>query len=503
MRSGRRRFLSAALAGLTAKGGTTIQGGLVNESAGPGHRLRDRMPHSTPVETRRAPLVIVGAGVAGLSAAWQLARRGFHDFAVLEMEREAGGNARWGRNEVSAYPWAAHYLPVPGPHSTLVRELAAELGLLQNGHWDERHLCHAPQERLFLHGRWQEDLEPHIGLTRADAAEFRRLEDLLAEARATRRFTIPMEEGLARCGPAERELDRLTFAAWLRHHGMRSHYVHWYADYATRDDYGTSAEHASAWAGIHYFAAREPEDKGPLTWPQGNGWIVERMLRRLARYVEPRSLVWRIEPAGVRYRVLTERTTWLADAVIFAAPTFLASYLIDPAPPAWPLTYAPWLTANLTLEGWPANKGAEYAWDNVIYDSPGLGYVIATHQNLGVYTPRTVWTYYTALNQGEPADMRRVLLGGDWAYWRERVLTDLERAHPDIRRWVSRIDIMRLGHAMPRPTPGAIFNDERRRRARPHGRLIYANSDLSALSLFEEAQYRGVTAADAALRALR
>jgi len=78
----------------------------------------------------------------------------------------------------------------------------------------------------------------------------------------------------------------------------------------------------------------------------------------------------------------------------------------------------------------------------------------------------------------------------------------LERVHHDIRQCVSRIDIMRLGHAMARPTVGAIFSGERRKLANPHGRLLFANSDLSGFSIFEEAQYRGVTAADAVLHHL-
>jgi hypothetical protein len=40
------------------------------------------------------------------------------------------------------------------------------------------------------------------------------------------------------------------------------------------------------------------------------------------------------------------------------------------------------------------------------------------------------------------------------------------------------------------------------RRARPEGTLVYAHSDLSALPLFEEAQYRGVAAAQHVLRLL-
>jgi hypothetical protein len=164
------------------------------------------------------------------------------------------------------------------------------------------------------------------------------------------------------------------------------------------------------------------------------------------------------------------------------------------------LAYAPWVVANLTLHRWPENRGLEPAWDNVIYGSPSLGYVIATHQNLNRHQPETVWTWYMALAAGRAADQRRLLLGGGYGYWKEIVLTDLERAHPDIRRCVRRLDIFRIGHAMPRPSPGAIFHPERARRARHSGSLVFANSDLSALSLFEEALYRGVSAADHILR---
>ena len=90
-----------------------------------------------------------------------------HDFVVLEMEPGAGGNARWGESDVCAFPWAAHYVPVPGRAAPLVRELFTDLGLFDGERWDERYLVHAPRERLFIHGRWQEGLEPAVGPTAA------------------------------------------------------------------------------------------------------------------------------------------------------------------------------------------------------------------------------------------------------------------------------------------------------------------------------------------------
>jgi hypothetical protein len=61
---------------------------------------------------------------------------------------------------------------------------------------------------------------------------------------------------------------------------------------------------------------------------------------------------------------------------------------------------------------------------------------------------------------------------------------------------------MRMGHAMARPKVGAIFSPERRALAKPLGRILFANSDLSGFSIFEEAQYRGVLAAERLLNAL-
>ena len=99
--------------GLWRKTDRKITGGFVNDSFPLGHRLRDRAAFRAPTQQLRIPIVIVGGGMAGLNAAWHLDKRGFHDFVLLEMEQQAGGNSRWGENEISKFPWAAHYVPVP------------------------------------------------------------------------------------------------------------------------------------------------------------------------------------------------------------------------------------------------------------------------------------------------------------------------------------------------------------------------------------------------------
>jgi hypothetical protein len=59
---------------------------------------------------------------------------------------------------------------------------------------------------------------------------------------------------------------------------------------------------------------------------------------------------------------------------------------------------------------------------------------------------------------------------------------------------------MRMGHAMARPVPGSIFSETRLKLARRSGNVIFANSDISGFSIFEEAQYRGVKAAERAMQ---
>jgi len=57
--------------------------------------------------------LIVGGGVAGLSAAWQLKQQNFSDWHLLELEDSVGGNSKSGKNEICEYPYGAHYLPIP------------------------------------------------------------------------------------------------------------------------------------------------------------------------------------------------------------------------------------------------------------------------------------------------------------------------------------------------------------------------------------------------------
>lgn len=500
-------------------------GDLLGPSFQAGHRLRGgAWPAAT--EERRIPVLIVGGGIAGLSAAWWLQRQGHTGFRLLELENQAGGNARHGENPVSAFPWGAHYLPLPGVELYWVRLLLAELGVLQGDpeapepRYEERHLCFAPRERLFLHGAWQEGLLPKRGTSRRDREQYRRFFARMDELRALRgndgkrAFALPMEESSR--DPALLRLDLGSMQDWLLEQGFDSPYLHWYVNYACRDDFGCDYRQTSAWAGLHYFAGRtgngeDAQAGAVLTWPEGNGWIVRRLLEKLNPWVLPRQLAIRMQDFSDEVAVdvfdleQNRVVRWRAQQVVWAAPSFLLPHVCPGLPAAVhravrDFDYAPWLVANLTLADFPAAwPGVALSWDNVLYQSPALGYVVATHQAWRSRQQGTVFTYYFPLSGVTPAEGRRLLLERNGYDWSEAILADLSRPHPDLRTLATRLDIFRWGHAMIRPTPGFLWGGARRVPAGGWGRIHPAHSDLSGFSLFEEAQYRGIVAAQRVL----
>jgi len=60
--------------------------------------------------------------------------------------------------------------------------------------------------------------------------------------------------------------------------------------------------------------------------------------------------------------------------------------------------------------------------------------------------------------------------------------------------------VWRWGHAMVRPVPGFVSQVAMRQGPMLSPGLFHAHSDMSGLSLFEEAHYRGTAAAEAAMR---
>jgi hypothetical protein len=478
-------------------------GSLVGASQDVGHRLRQ--PGSLPQPSRweSHDVAIVGSGVAGLAAAWRLAAAGIRDVAMFELEPVAGGTSRSG----GAYPWGAHYVIAPSPDDRVLTRLLREMGVMEGDSIAEQFLCRDPEERLFYRGRWYEGLYLEAGASHEDIRQLRAFEAEIArwsswrDGRGRRAFAIPTAHG---SDDAEvTALDRQSMAQWLDGRGFTSPRLRWLVDYACRDDYGSRLADTSAWAGIFYFASRE--ERPTVTWPQGNGRIVEHLGRSA-----PSRNGWLVvdvvptEPGADLIAVRGDEAVGVhAKRVIFAGPQFVAGRVLRPwrdAPPAHlrEFTYGSWLVANLALRERPLSAGFPLAWDNVLYESPSLGYVVATHQQ-GIERGPTVLTYYYALCESDPRSERERLLSAGRDEWAEVVLADLSRAHPDLRALTTQLDVMRWGHAMIRPRPGFVWSPARTQASRPLGAIHFANTDLSAVALCEEALDQGVRAGEEVL----
>lgn len=510
-------------------------------------RLGQGLALPAPAVVHRANVVIAGGGMAGLAAARALELSGVQGVALLDTQPAMGGNSQGGSMSGLACPLGAHYLPLPGDDASEVQDWLEALGLRQRraGRWqyDERHLCHSPQERLFWQGAWHEGLLPVDGVAPRTLEQYELFARSVAQEMDRAPFAMPSIRVWQRQGrlpAAHAALDGQTMQAWLVQQGIDDAQLIWYLEYCCRDDFGAGLARVSAWAGIHYFASRHgfsaprrqdertPEDAGDavLTWPQGNGWLSQQLVAGLGctDLQTDCSVLSIAESAdGVEIDVYhhgrQQHERWLAARCIVALPSFIAARVVRDAPDflravAGRLDWAPWLVANIHLQRPLADRpGADPAWDNVLFADPnagGLGYVDAGHQGLDRLTPRpTVLSYYQAL--GDWPDGRAQLLGQPFGFWRDRIVGSLLVPHPDLLHKATRMEITRYGHAMAIPRPGdqqllsqvALQSLHRGRSALCAGervallptpgtrRLWFAHSDWAGYSVLEEAFTRG------------
>lgn len=500
-------------------------GEIVGASDDIGHRIRDGLNISLSQDrSERFRVVIVGGGVAGLSAARRLVNAGIEDFVLLELEQAPGGTARSGTSPLVPYPWGAHYLPAPMSANEPLISLLEEMGIIEGRDDDgepiiaEQFLCRDPEERVFYRGRWYEGLYLNAGASAEDAAQLSafnaEVSRLVAwrDSRGRRAFSIPVASGTD--DDEITALDRMTMSEWLDRRGLQSERLRWLIDYGCRDDYGLTIDQTSAWAGFFYFCSRVERPGGEarplITWPEGNGRLVSYLYGKVKSKVRLGLAAAEIIPTdtggerGVDVIAVDHEGSnpvrFQANFVIFAAPHFLSSYVIrsyrdNPPAHVAEFQYGAWMVANLFLKDRPRDRGFPLAWDNVLYESPSLGYVVATHQR-GLDRGPTVFTYYYPLCDADPRQARSKLLEAGRDEWADVALTDLSRAHPEIRTLVERLDVMRWGHAMIRPRPGFVWSDSRKTASKPYRGVHFAHTDLSGVPLFEEAFYHGTRAAD-------
>ncbi|AKQ45905.1 hypothetical protein TH63_10035 [Rufibacter radiotolerans] len=533
-REERRRFLkkSALAIGALALAGPSLvscvaetkkapAGRLFGPSFKAGHLLRTGIT-TLPSITEEVDIVVIGGGISGLSAARWLRKNGATQVCLLELEDRTGGNSQSGKNEHSAFPWGAHYLPLPNNNNQDLLDFLAEAkvitGFDESGLpvYNEYHLNFDPEERLFINGFWQEGLIPTWGVPPADLKQIEWFVALMDEMKKAKgadgryAFDIPLDNSST--DASFRNLDALTMQEWMVQQNFTSLYLRWYVEYCCLDDFGATLEQTSAWAGIHYFAGRKAKAANSdadrvLTWPEGNHWLAERLREQAGPDIRTGSLVYYVGFSHgkviIDYLNLHNDQTkrLIAQKCVMATPQFVREKLlkdllqVSPTGNKKPFAYAPWVVANLTVKQVPQGKGTALSWDNVIYGSQSLGYVNAQQQSVEGFPKKQVITFYLPLPDSSAAGRQAVFMKKQ-DQWAEQVLQELEKAHPTIREEVEELNVWVWGHGMIKPVPGFLWGEDRKKEgALLEGKIAFAHSDLSGISIFEEAFYQGIKAA--------
>jgi hypothetical protein len=417
--------------------------------------------------------------------------------------------------------------------STHVREMLHDFGVIEadpmaeKPTFDERILLHAPDERLLIGGTWQEGIVPGTQIAPDDTAQQKRFFQYVESLKSARGsdgrklFAIPL--ALSSADPEWTRLDQLTVKQWLTQNSYTAASLHWYLDYVCRDEYGTEYDRVSAWCGLHYFASRggkaaNAQDGAVLTWPGGLQPLVQKLGTAISQYLAPGTswqregfaarveeknggvevLCAAYESGGLRSYTVKAKRAVCAMPLMVAAQILpnLRAYDFDSAihMPA----HAPWMVSNFLMNGFPSeDKGAPLAWDNVVYEGRGLGYVVSTHQDIRVAAPpKTVFSAYQALSKQSPQEARKWLQAASPSDLYEEAACDLKLAYGlRLEKHAEALDITVRGHAMASPSPGFLSNAGLAALRAADGKVLFAHADLSSFSVFEEAAWWGCEAA--------
>lgn len=500
--------------------GYGIKGQLTGTDAKAGHVLRDRVKLPVPQQTRKVKTLIIGSGISGLSAGRWLKKNDETDFEILELEQHPGGNSHYGSNTISAYPLAAHYITVANNDDDLLIDFLKEINVITHfenelPYYNDYYLTFDPEERLLINGEWQEGLIPDFGVPAADKKQIKsfltEVEELKSKKGSDGKyiFNIPLSNSSA--DENYRKLDQISFKNYLEDKGYHSKYLLWYLNYACKDDYGQKIDKISAWAGLHYFAARRGNaanapQNAILTWPEGNGWIMKQMADSLKMNIKTSSICYDISlssngnvVASVLNTVTNTTELIEAEKVILSSPQYVNNRLLKNVNRSLDYTkfsYSPWLIANITIGQLPTSKGISLCWDNVAYNMPSVGYVNAGQQHLELADDKRVITYYLPLCDFEPAVARLAAYSRNYDQWMDIIIPELELMHPKITETIENIDLWVWGHGMIAPTTDFIWSENlAQARKNIGGKIYFAHSDLSGVSIFEEAFHQGIEAA--------
>lgn len=438
-----------------------------------GHMIRDGHAFAIPAPSRSVDVVIVGAGVSGLTAAYVLRDA---DLLILEKEARPGGHARKGSwRDVTYGVGAAYVEDTSGYTGTLIDELRIPLVKIAD-----------PGDALWAGGRAVPDFLGAGADRLPYGVKSRRAFKAFVEDMAKMKDLppLPVEDATS----AQLRWDGVSFGQHVRKaYGAD---VHRFVDLYCRSALGGSADEVSAYWGL-CFLAGEGGDR--YTAPGGNAAYGEALYKAVGpARVTTSATVIRVEPKGdgawVSYVVGEEVTTVAAKAVIMTSPKHVTRRVVAGLPTdqdaaMGAVRYEPYVVANVLVEGAVPRP----AFDTWVDGSPFADVVVADWTNPDKARRHGVLTTYCPVAHAD----RWRLLDDAWVVDHgRRVVAHLDRMHPGVARRVVEVRSFRWGHPMVTSSVGALTK-LRPKVVRPFGAIRFAGSDSQMTATIEAAVWEG------------
>jgi Flavin containing amine oxidoreductase len=421
------------------------------------HQIRDGLAYPKPDATRKADIVIVGGGVAGLSAACYLRGK---DWILLEKEDHFGGNAYEEEYEGQIYGTGAAYGYRGDAGDVLAKEIGVDMPLINMPDPVIDNGSYGPDI-------WRSGLD-HLPYSKETIASFKKFRDAVMKME----FRKNMQE-----------LDSEPFSKYT---GEYAPEVGKLWDAYGPSNWGAFTEDTSAFIGL--MDARyliEGLDDQRVILPGGLGCITHKLVEVLRtqyaeRLVSDATVVSVIQDGdGVRVTYVQgdKVTTIAAKVVIMCTAKYITSRVVAGLPNEQKqamrrMRYAPYPMINMMFDKPIYRRG----YDNWCPGNSFTDFIVAdwTIRNKPGYKPKyNILTFYTPLRESE----RAILLDEEnCKTLAARVLKDFQKLLPEFNVDPIEIRLYRRGHPMFMAVPGQ-YTKNRMMASRPMERIFFGNSD--------------------------